>query len=492
MPNSARILCLFPAEASILSLQEICRVVIRRILRPIIEAENPCLTTVQPRAPRPRSTSNTQFPATRRRRRVNIVPMSMGMMIMSQFDNSDDSDDDTGVVRRRPRGAPRDDEEDRDERSANDEENEAQGRDGPGRGGGRMSGLQDMLRQYALMQRQRAQRVRQRTQALLRGDDIDDDDHDEEEAMMEEEDDVEENHHKEVSTEEDDQGFEDAEENLSEMKTETKEALPDIVEQLEDTSPVAEEAQMVDEDGAETTAIPIAQGSSNRKRYFSSTSTSYTSSGIGTCSSVEEQIDFSREVSREEPTIEEIPEPIKVSAGVKMVQNGTENGAATKDTEDSSIRKVAEANGVAAAKEKDYSHKNGIPHEDVKDKVSQNNGMHEYNGMSEDKGTVNKNNERKEENELLHDTDDELPPLPDLLQHDANESMEYDDDSDSSGPDSDEEMEDADHLNDDDEEQDEDESESVVATGYSFYMHQKIDALPVPPAIKQYLMFYRT
>ena len=73
-----------------LSLQDVCRHNIRRIIRNNICLEYPnikrCLRKQRP--PRPKTTGE------RKARLVNLVPMQMGMMILDNFDNSNDDIDD--------------------------------------------------------------------------------------------------------------------------------------------------------------------------------------------------------------------------------------------------------------------------------------------------------------------------------------------------------------------------------------------------------------
>ncbi|KAJ8306604.1 hypothetical protein KUTeg_017149 [Tegillarca granosa] len=67
-------------------LQDFCRISIRRILRSNIHKEHPSLKAIRKRKPK------KQKPKVDLKRRLNIVPMSMGMMILGQFDDSGESD----------------------------------------------------------------------------------------------------------------------------------------------------------------------------------------------------------------------------------------------------------------------------------------------------------------------------------------------------------------------------------------------------------------
>ncbi|KAL5016607.1 hypothetical protein ScPMuIL_006196 [Solemya velum] len=72
-------------EAPLSSLQELCRVSIRRILRSFIHQEHPDLNHRPKRQKKPKKKR-------RRQQQLNVVPMSMGMMILGQFEESDTSD----------------------------------------------------------------------------------------------------------------------------------------------------------------------------------------------------------------------------------------------------------------------------------------------------------------------------------------------------------------------------------------------------------------
>ncbi|XP_013413841.1 protein-L-isoaspartate O-methyltransferase domain-containing protein 1 [Lingula anatina] len=76
-------------EVNPLSLQEACRCGIRRILRSNINILHPNLSTRKRRKPKcPKRP--------RHHRHVNIVPMSMGMMILGRFDDDDENNESSG------------------------------------------------------------------------------------------------------------------------------------------------------------------------------------------------------------------------------------------------------------------------------------------------------------------------------------------------------------------------------------------------------------
>ena len=80
-----------------MTLQEVCRIVVRRILHKNIQLEYPSLSpraTARRRPPRPRRPRRCE-----RRRRINFIPMQAGLMIVGQFPpvDSDDENDDRGL-----------------------------------------------------------------------------------------------------------------------------------------------------------------------------------------------------------------------------------------------------------------------------------------------------------------------------------------------------------------------------------------------------------
>ena len=68
-----------------MSIQEHCRVGIRRILRERVKNDHPEL---EHRRRRPKK--QRKQPSPRRGNRINMVPMNMGMMILGGFGDSDD------------------------------------------------------------------------------------------------------------------------------------------------------------------------------------------------------------------------------------------------------------------------------------------------------------------------------------------------------------------------------------------------------------------
>jgi len=80
-----------------MTLQEVCRIVVRRILRKNIQLEYPSLSpgaAAKRRPPRPRRPRHCE-----RRRRINFIPMQAGLMIVGQFPpmDSDDENADHGL-----------------------------------------------------------------------------------------------------------------------------------------------------------------------------------------------------------------------------------------------------------------------------------------------------------------------------------------------------------------------------------------------------------
>ncbi|XP_067677709.1 protein-L-isoaspartate O-methyltransferase domain-containing protein 1-like [Haliotis asinina] len=84
-------------DVSLPMLQEVCRITIRKILRVNILASFPHLKNVRKKKREPvKKRAGKQ-------RRINIVPMSMGMMILGQFEDSDDDEggEPVRLIRRR-------------------------------------------------------------------------------------------------------------------------------------------------------------------------------------------------------------------------------------------------------------------------------------------------------------------------------------------------------------------------------------------------------
>ncbi len=75
---------LFAAEVKVMSIQEHCRVGIRRLLREHIQQEFPDLG----RRRRPKRAR--KHPSPGRGRRGRMIPMNMGMMVLGGFGDSDD------------------------------------------------------------------------------------------------------------------------------------------------------------------------------------------------------------------------------------------------------------------------------------------------------------------------------------------------------------------------------------------------------------------
>ena len=82
----------FVASPKPMTLQEVCRVVVRRILRKNIQLEYPSLgrggAAAKRRPPRPRRPRRCE-----RRRRINFIPMQAGLMIVGQFPPMDSDDE---------------------------------------------------------------------------------------------------------------------------------------------------------------------------------------------------------------------------------------------------------------------------------------------------------------------------------------------------------------------------------------------------------------
>lgn len=98
MPNGTGPIDLIDLPSSKpMTLQEVCRTVVRRILRKNIQLEYPSLSpgaTARRRPPRPRRPRRCEH-----RRRINFIPMQAGLMIVGQFPpmDSDDENADRGL-----------------------------------------------------------------------------------------------------------------------------------------------------------------------------------------------------------------------------------------------------------------------------------------------------------------------------------------------------------------------------------------------------------
>ena len=276
----------------------------------------------------------------------------------------------------------------------------------------------------------------------------------------------------EKEDEDKDQGFEDAVDSLyasMSVAPEKKEGLEDI-EEMSD-SPVEKE------DG--TSSIPIVRNDNSdaaRKRYSSSCtsmSASYTSSGLGTCSSVEEHTDLSREVSREEggrrgDDLALVPVQINASAST-LPNNSSEDATSTLKEETKSNENVSK---TVAGQSSDDEEKKPTDTMDCSEA---------------DNGTSNKTDNDSEE-EMDRDTWDELRCR---LNEDHLASSSSDDESDDSDLPIGVRGLGVKEASISSEEEDAEEDKSVLETGYSLYMNEKVNALPIPPSIRQYLMFFR-
>ena len=84
--------CIFPiADVHILGLQDLCRVSIRGLIRRNIYNEHPDLKTIKRKKPKKAKNMRKKY-CRRRPKKMDGLPMSMGMMILNGFDDSDESD----------------------------------------------------------------------------------------------------------------------------------------------------------------------------------------------------------------------------------------------------------------------------------------------------------------------------------------------------------------------------------------------------------------
>ncbi len=415
-----------------MSLQEICRRDIRGFLRANIDAEHPNLSQ--------QCHKKVKRPPRRSRNRINVVPMNMGMMILGQFGEDSDrgargdgrrieeapenvdhqelhdlrrrrveeEEEDMPGLRRRGRRARIVEEEEEEEEEEEDEEDEDDD-DAPG--------MPEILRQMAAMQR--------RFMEIARRERGDDQQVDQEDQGIGEEIDEE---------LEEDGAVGGGANNRETWKSQEEQNMSDgMLEKgcVEGASGSADgsvcsssDEMDVDicESGNASCAIPISP-SNGRQRCSSSTSisTSYTS-GIGTCSSVEEPIemDFIKELDDEEE---------ELNSNLVLLSNGKTNGR----------------NGKS------------LDRKDT-DCISQNNG-----GASTSHG------------ELSDSDSSYVSPFgdpPPYLLHSAPLSKN--------------------RIEMDTVEEDETNEPSEPRLSFSVCMRQKVEQLPIPLALKQFLLFYRS
>ena len=286
-----------------MTLQEVGRIAIRRILRANISSEHPDINNrkrakkLKPKAPR-------------RHRRINVVPMSMGMMIMGNFDDSE-VDSDTSLTGRSSHDTSGDEEHkatqhsEDEEGSGQEEEEEEEDNSFRGEDDEGPRGMPAILRQMAAMQRRlmdiarREHRERHR-QGMeyepeceqAQGDDTD-------QGLGEEINNAEPHH----SVQENGMvRLADIVEHGEGERSEGKETSPAKCSDASPSSSDDMDMELPEASSVHSEAIPITTGAAGRQRCSSNTSMSTScTSGIGTCSSVDEHsdLDFLKELDSE-------------------------------------------------------------------------------------------------------------------------------------------------------------------------------------------------
>jgi len=200
---------------------------------------------------------------------------------------------------------------------------------------------------------------------------------------------------------------------------------------------------------------------------------------------VEEQMDYSREISREKPVIEEIPEPLKVSA-LPPIEPNRQSGILLHTVEGTaSVDHVAETSAPTPARnDRDMKPESDCHmQEDGMDADIEPVKLHAANSdtvAAFDQCRESEGQDAQEVNEMSSSEDETMDEEDDEPGFYAANGV-----SNESEPLSDGALHDS--LSDE-----EDEPVSINSSGYSYHMHEKVDQLPVPSAIKQYLLFYRT
>ena len=478
-----------------MTLQEICRILLRRILRKRIEEDNPTIGKSRPKKPK-----KAKRETVRNRRRVNVVPMSMGMMILGNFDDSDsedgpsrlDMEEDYLPTRRGEHSSHRLDDSEEEDNTERREEDDVDEEEGSPR-----EGMPDMLQQMADMQRrfyQIARRERQR-----REEEEEEADHDQ--GIQEDMDDVP----------------AEPPPSLEPSKEEPQEVVP-----LTPSSSSSEDMDTSPTRQSLSHAIPITPSSHARNRCSSSTSvsTSYTS-GIGTCSSVEEQhdLDLSKEMGDHSPTIRETPQNNVSSVPQEGIKEGTSQQGETEDTgscreapnpaltppnpdsptanpkHNSTLSKASDTDEHNANLNTDTASQSLLPEQKFMESLNmyrnpssskEDNGGAKSNGKAlvqhfED---IIESDEENEGNDEAEKEDEERgrlcrPPCSLRCDHPRLAVMESSNDN-------------LERADDSEDEPLQEEEEEEPQLHYKQFLMEKVELLPIPVALRQYLLFYRS
>jgi len=496
-------------EVNVMHLQEICRFSIRQIIRQNISDQYPELAEKKPvsKPKRPRQSPKSS---------INIVPMSLGrsMMILNNLRNSDDEEDQDdwgdenegdGPMRRR-----RVDFEGEDEEEEEDGDWER----------GNASGMPEILQQMAAMQRRflRLARRERRERDLLASDEVD--------AGLGEEIDETEPGDSLASRDNSERRIHDEEEIMNGLEMEDKlmmeaesppnsagvEAAPHSFCEVKSRGSSTASSEDMDVELVEgihasaSGAIPITAGTSRQRSTSSnSASTSYTS-GIGTCSSVDEstEMDFIKELESED---EENPVVLNYSNADSVEQCEMTEGLAQKCTSSNGSKVKYEstselnengANGLekclsqngSSTESNNTSHQNSNGHSVNGSKSQgptdeQGVGAHSYNANDSDSDNANfedAENERDSSEDSFSDASQlhQIHMARKILfggSSDDTCSERESDENDKKRKKSKQEREDL---------------QTEPEFSYRTLMQEKVHSLPIPQALKSYLLFYRS
>ena len=455
-----------------MTLQEICRIEVRRILHENICKEHPEIVKPEKPIKPPKQTKAT------RRRRINIAPMGMGMVLLGNLPDTDSEEE----------GADHSEDSSRDSDASHDVSGLERGDDPE----------EYIIQQMLAMQRRFLVMSRREHLEQLQEQDDDEDggaegnqEDEEDQGISEPMDDAEEEQKGEnnsrVAAERTDQcssdnaagSEEDKINSISDMFGERQMfreyRRTDIVTSVDDKLELSE-ATIDDQDtdvimtNTVSHAIPISQSNSERCRYSSTTSisTSFTS-GIGTCSSIEESADLDGITPELGTHVEEVDTKDDFSFQEDLSPSPPETNNGARDKSAAGLEENAIKAYVATIKKQDYTRDDSS--DCYVDCSQRSNGVTSSHAMTE---TVSK-----------------TPPKIAI----GNESMvatSGENESHKKGSDSDGDVNDIDMER--SEAKEEPKKQLSVTEQVSTFrqcLREKVEKLPIPLALKQYILFYR-
>ncbi len=488
-----------------LGLQDVCRINVRRILRKLIQAEHPNIG-------RRKRLKKPKRKRLQRRRRINIMPMGMGTIVLGNFPESD-SEQEEGTGSSEGHNHQRDEEEE-DVGHVSDTSSSS-GEDEGGRHVER-SGMTGIFRQMMAMQRHfRSIARRERAQRSARTAREDE----EEEAEEQAEEVLEDQGFQEDTPEgsEEDKAvnsvrkspsmkhkppmengaarlfdIEESEEESTGEKVlegekdrkvyEKRSANSDDCQQnVRNGSPV--EMELSESCNSVSEAIPIKDaGTTGRRRYSSHTSMSTScTSGIGT--SVEEPSELGSLRSLDDQSTDITAQ----TPGNLAHQNGSSSHCSNGSHSDPKLPKCDMRNGLDFSANERASSPGPDAHDNNNHVLSQYDEeiVPEYvssrrRGTSEEKKGEPENGCGPELQERCLEVASEAP---ELSVHNATPGRDTEEE---------EEEEDMECDKEENDMSEESECEAEPGVSYKVCMLEKVQKLPVPAAVKQYLMYYRT